>query len=1268
MNKYLFNRVGSLTLLMLAPHFAAAQSTITYTENFNGTTLSDITKTWSAINGACLTASTSNTTSVSSNPVGTIPGCVTSSGFSSSNANSYYKGLGSGLVGGATGAALPDASGSGVLRLTNGAASSMSSTNGNNETGAFILANPFPSSNGINITYTTYTWGGNAYANSNSVKSGADGIAFFLLDASKYQSGTLTTSTVIPVTKTGAYGGSLGYDCSYGKYTGTDSSTGDGIIGAYVGVGVDEFGNFINSGDNANYAEAASPGQTPNTIGVRGGGNVNVGTFSTSGGLPTGNNPGLGPIVQAQYVCKYGYYTTSATSSTTVTTNTVNTSSVPALHSVVSATPNAVVAGSSTTTGYSTVTWVSAVTSNSYTTTTGKYPVQAVFDFPILAHKTLAQPIFNQEYTSNPFRFSTSTATGATPIKYYISLTAAGVMSLSYSYAGGVYTPVMVNQSIVPTGGTLPANFLFGFTSGTGGGSNNHEISCFSAAQPVVGSGSAGGNIPQGEKVLAGNQIYVASYNPLYWTGTVQADYLSVNATTGAVAIANVPGTSSPIVWDAGCVLSGTGSCATSPSVITTPPARAIAAWNDGIAAGGTAPTTTGKGVAFTMSNFSNLSGNEQQMLNCGTPTGTGTACDNYGAQRIAFLVDNNTGTGEAGPTGANAFRTRISMLGDMINSSPLWVGNPNLPYTSTFVDNLSPGTAQPELSTYYTSYQSSFSGSTNGGRLNVVYVGANDGMVHGFAAGYGDVNNGTSSTDNTGQEVMAFLPSLAVSTIHNLVNTTGELDYTNQLYAHNDYVDAPAGYGDLFWSSSNTWQTWLVGGLGGGGNVGGVIGGTVASGTISSATATNGVGEIYAINISNPITPSNIGATSGATVAANVMGDWTTNSIKCTSTVNITDTCNLHMGSTYGTPSIRRLHTGNWAIIFGNGLNSADGTAGIFIIEVTGTPTAPTYIVHYIDTGAGASSDPTGQGNVNGIAYATPADLDGDHITDYVYAGDVLGNVWRFDLTSSSSSNWTKPVKIFTASTSTLLQPITTAVIAATIPYNGAYGIVINFGTGRQLQQTLTSAAGYSPSAQNLYGVWDWNMASWNALNSTQFYSAPSGITSGIGNLTQETLSAYTSGTIPGFTLSNATVCYAFMIDCTGSPNPSYGWYITPSVAQEQFIYNPTLYQGILYINSYIPPTQQSQSANCTTPSATGYTYAVNPATGNFTGEAVFGLNGVGTPFFVQSAVGTTGTTLNTLITQTIAGVPSTFVPQCQGASCSSTSASTRLTWVELR
>ena len=118
------------------------------------------------------------------------------------------------------------------------------------------------------------------------------------------------------------------------------------------------------------------------------------------------------------------------------------------------------------------------------------------------------------------------------------------------------------------------------------------------------------------------------------------------------------------------------------------------------------------------------------------------------------------------------------------------------------------------------------------------------------------------------------------------------------------------------------------------------------------------------------------------------VIGEWNPSSIACAIGAN----CGNNLGNTFGTPQIRRLHNGNWAVIFGNGFGSTSGDAGIYIMSIDSASGAQTF--YYLSTNTAGG---------NGIAYATPADMDGDHITDYVYAGDLLGNVWRFDLTSNN-------------------------------------------------------------------------------------------------------------------------------------------------------------------------------------------------------------------------------------------------------------------------
>ena len=1273
MNKKSIGLLCGLPLLCLLPLCAHAQLTVT--ENFNTATTQN---SWYALNGACLTASTTNTT-LSTVPSGTIPGCMTSTG----TANSYYKNLSSTLVGGYTGT-MPDspgtstATGQGALRLTNG--SLTTGGNGNNETGAIVSTTAFPSNEGLQITFNTVTYGGNAYQQSSSYnKTGADGMSFFLADASAYTQSTGTNGGVAyyPLI-TGQYGGSLGYDCATGK--------GGGMPGAYIGLGIDEYGNFVNSSDNGYVNDPNSPGFSPNTVGLRGAGNVTAALFpgGSSGSIATG------PITAAADVCKYGYFTTSATGSSgsVSTSNGISyTGTAPTVGTVNSSTPN-----SSFTTAVTS--WISSVnkTNQTYINTTGTYPISRTIsgsgstavplrDYPVIALDAIPDsgqnlyPISGQEATSSTTNTSPlPNRQAAIPISYSLTLTKAGLLSLTYSYNGGIPKSVISNQSILGGGssgvsnGGLPTNFIYGFSAGTGGGSNVHEITCFKAAQIADAAGSAAGNVPQNTKVQAnnGDQIYLASYNPTFWTGSLTATPISAN-TNGTITIA------SQATWDASCVLTGVANNlpkAICPSTgLATPTtgqtSRPIATWND----------VSQTGVTF---EYGSLSGAEQKLLNAGD-----SSSNQLGSARIAYLQGVRT------EEPLNVMRTRYSVLGDIINSSPVSVGIPQFDYAISWVDSLYSTDTATEGSTSYGNFVTA---ETN--RLNVVYVGANDGMLHGFASGQNTGKNFDQST-NTGQEVIAYVPSLALDSIH---STTAALDYSGLTYAHNAYVDATPGMGDLYYNSGSgaAWHTWLVGGLGDGGNATGVLGSTTGT----------AAGEIYALDVTNPSY-----AATETMAAAAVIGDWTSSTITCTNySANASAACGNYMGSQYGTPIIRRLHNGNWAAIFGNGLNSANGTAGIFIMEVAQATGAITF--DYIDVGA--QTDPTGNGTKNGIAYVTSADLDSDHITDYIYAGDALGNVWRFDLTGNLNTTWTSatPFKLFSASTASDLQPITTAVTVNSAIMGSNTYVMIDFGTGRQLPQTLTSAQTFNSGTQYLYGIWDWNMTNWNSKSAAKYYaiapaSAPS-VTA--AKLTTQTLSLQTlsssttvnsSGTTQGITDTNIAVCLPGITGCAGTPTTSYGWVAAlPNTTKngsgtitsyEQIVYSPTVNAGVFFVNSTIP--EISDTLACTVTAASGYSYAIDAGTGGgsvavfntvagFTGTnnpsnlnlVGLGLNGVGTPYFVSATgtVGSTTTNVITMISQTNTGTPiadQVNLPcnnNCNNGTAGAPGA--QITWLEVR
>jgi gliding motility-associated-like protein len=124
-----------------------------------------------------------------------------------------------------------DADGQGYLRLT---------TNRNNQAGFARNTAAFPTANGLSISFDYYTYGG----------SGADGLAFFLYD---------TSANPFSI---GGFGGSLGY---------AQNSTNPGITKAFLGLGIDEFGNF----SNPTAGRQGGPGPRPSSVVLRGDGNGN---------------------------------------------------------------------------------------------------------------------------------------------------------------------------------------------------------------------------------------------------------------------------------------------------------------------------------------------------------------------------------------------------------------------------------------------------------------------------------------------------------------------------------------------------------------------------------------------------------------------------------------------------------------------------------------------------------------------------------------------------------------------------------------------------------------------------------------------------------------------------------------------------------------------------------------------------------------------------------------------------------------------------------
>lgn len=1256
-----------------------AQTANTVSDTFTGSAANNP---WIPFNDACLTAATTAGTTA------TLGACTS------------------------TVDSTKDSPGSGALRLTPGGSTG-------NQTGAIISSTPFNASQGIQVTFTTYTYGGNSYNGGPGYpNTGADGIAFYLLN-----------SNVAP--NLGSFGGSLGYSCANAKATSTTSPAGsDGMAGAYLGLGMDEFGNFLNSGDNTYTGVAVGTGGTtgasqsgaysiasnpyaggtltvvdsggsefqPGRIGMRGYGNVNLAALTAAAkaagatSIPTNTDventclnggtynytvPNPNPIT---YTYTYTYnngakntnysgalyqrggskpnytYTAEGNTISGATTNTnggyTGTGS-----------PYAQIIKNNTTNYY-------VVTENQTQASSATISASTTFaDYPVIPYANMILP------STTPISTETATTrTAAKAINYKLQVTSTGLLSLWYSYNGGNYNAVITGQDISKSNGQMPSSFLFGFGASTGGGTNVHEITCFLATPADLSASSAGLNVQQAGSVRTGTQVYLAYYHPSNWWGELDADQLIVNGTTVSI---------SPVAtWDASCVLTG-GSCSamdttSNPNAtVTAQASRTLVTW------GGMA------GIPFAESQLSSV---ELGWLEAGTTTGT------TGATNLVNYLSGgrNNEIPASGATGTQIYRSRTSVLGDIIDSSPTWVGPPTAPYTAIWADSLYSTVSIPENATGATTY-TTFA-TNNATRLNMVYNGANDGFMHAFETGSYAADGVTfDSTTNDGKELFAYMPQAVLQTIHN--GTVPALDYSSPNYGHNFFVDATPGTGDLFYN--NTWHTWLVGGLGPGGNA------------------------IYAIDITNPTTLGagsvigEWGANTGTTTApatgsinpvTSLSAGTGTNPLTCSGDTS-TSGCASNLGQTYGTPQIRRLHNGEWGIIFGNGLNSATGHAGIYVMTLK--PADGTIdTVYYLDSGvAGTTAKP------DGISYVTPVDLDGDHITDYVYAGDVYGNVWRFDLTSKTASNWavtnygsgtsaqplfaTPSISACTPPTSTgcttvtTKQPITTALVVLSVAPDaiGTPRIMVEFGTGAVTPQTNTAAIQYAPGQQALYGIWDWKVgvtgtaaANYTGLSGS---SAPTTAITTSQLQQQSVTSTGNVSTTPGTTVnvrtvSNASVCYAGS-SCTGTA-AQYGWYMNlpgfnlpgftgtngvgGSNQTEQVIYSPIGSEGAFIVNTTIPAN--NGPLTCTVANAQGWTMALDPATGgsfaqsffsvgssliNLNGQPVSGIavNATGSPSVV-TAVGNPY-----LISQTVTGTGTVNQINPVG------SKGGRLTWIEL-
>jgi type IV pilus assembly protein PilY1 len=267
-----------------------------------------------------------------------------------------------------------------------------------------------------------------------------------------------------------------------------------------------------------------------------------------------------------------------------------------------------------------------------------------------------------------------------------------------------------------------------------------------------------------------------------------------------------------------------------------------------------------------------------------------------------------------------------------------------------------------------------------------------------------------------TGQELWAYVPTMVMSRMYRLADN----DYATK---HEYFVNATPVVSDIWVPSAGAWKTILVGGLGAGGR------------------------GYYALDITNPDSPS-------------VMWEFANDSLGG----------NDNLGLTFGNPVVTKRMNGQWVVVFASGYNNVspgDGNGRLFVVDAS-TGQRLTEVRTYTagTTAAGNTATPSGLSKINNWVESPR-----DNTSLRYYGGDLLGNVWRFDIDGQVAPNNTALLLAqLRAGSPAAAQPVTTKPELATVAQGGAKHPVVYVATGKLLGLSDLS----SSAQQTVYAIKD--------------------------------------------------------------------------------------------------------------------------------------------------------------------------------------------------
>ena len=449
--------------------------------------------------------------------------------------------------------------------------------------------------------------------------------------------------------------------------------------------------------------------------------------------------------------------------------------------------------------------------------------------------------------------------------------------------------------------------------------------------------------------------------------------------------------------------------------------------------------------------------------------------------------------------------------------------------------------------------------------RKQLLWVSSNDGMLHAFDAEALDPMSTLipkAVNPQIGKELFAYVPGALGNRLAEIPmqRTGGRTRLNGKNFNENNseilpqgtvwpYVDGNPFSGDVKVGSGATaeWRTYVFSTLGRGGK---------------------GIFALDATNISN--VPS--GAPSGdvkltdaetGTTAQKIF-KWQFTSDDDADFGYIASEFSFSPASRQATPIVK-LNNGKFAVLLGNGYKSTTGKAALFMLYVDGPTGAGSWTGQYKKIIADAKKDVTGatinDSNYNGLSAPTWIDSDGDGAADIVYAGDLRGNMWKFDISNTDDTQWDVAYKesgnnkpLFIAKDGNTLLPISTAPEYA---YPSFEGLVITFGTGNAFEALDFPNKSVT---QRVFGVLD-----------RPSFKTQTGelIPSSASTLVERTYTRDSNGYV--VTTNSAD------IDWEGVTDPSKrkdGWYFKLPGESEMVLSDPDIKVGVLTFTSVRPKT----------------------------------------------------------------------------------------------